>query len=67
MTAMTPADNRLLGKVAVITGAGSGIGLAIAERFHAAGACVVLGDISGQQAEVVVNADQRQVEVRHRG
>jgi NAD(P)-dependent dehydrogenase (short-subunit alcohol dehydrogenase family) len=37
--------DRLTGKVAVITGAGSGIGLATARRFTAEGAQVVLGDI----------------------
>jgi NAD(P)-dependent dehydrogenase (short-subunit alcohol dehydrogenase family) len=45
--------DRLIGKVAVITGAGSGIGLATARRFTAEGAQVVFGDIdptSGQAA-----------------
>jgi NAD(P)-dependent dehydrogenase (short-subunit alcohol dehydrogenase family) len=36
--------NRLAGKVAVVTGAGSGIGLATARRFAAEGAKVVCGD-----------------------
>ena len=36
----------LAGKVAVITGAASGIGLATARRFAAAGAAVVLSDIA---------------------
>lgn len=40
---------RLDGKVAIITGAGSGIGAATARRFHAEGAKVVLADLSGQQ------------------
>jgi NAD(P)-dependent dehydrogenase (short-subunit alcohol dehydrogenase family) len=37
--------SRLEGKTAVITGAGQGIGRAIAERFIAEGAQVVIGDI----------------------
>ena len=36
---------RLAGKVAVITGGGSGIGLAAARRMRAEGASIVVGDI----------------------
>jgi NAD(P)-dependent dehydrogenase (short-subunit alcohol dehydrogenase family) len=43
---------RLEGKVAVVTGAGSGIGAATAEAFHREGAKVVAADVSGQQEEV---------------
>ncbi len=41
----------LEGKVAVITGAASGIGLAMAERFAAAGARLVLGDWHAERLE----------------
>lgn len=37
---------RLKGKVAIITGAGQGIGRVIAMRLAAEGACVVIGDIN---------------------
>lgn len=49
-----PASRRLHNKVAVITGAGQGIGLASARAFVAEGARVVLAEIDpqlGQQAE----------------
>ncbi|CCN49258.1 putative 3-OXOACYL-(ACYL CARRIER PROTEIN) REDUCTASE [Vibrio nigripulchritudo MADA3029] len=41
----------LQGKVALVTGAASGIGLAIAKGFHDAGAHVVLVDVNSQQLE----------------
>jgi NAD(P)-dependent dehydrogenase (short-subunit alcohol dehydrogenase family) len=43
---------RLENKIAVITGAGSGMGRAMAELFVAEGAQVVLADISGKQDAV---------------
>lgn len=43
---------RLENKVALITGAGSGMGKAMAQMFAAEGARLVLADISGQQDEV---------------
>ncbi len=49
--------DRLVGKVAVVTGAGSGIGLATARRFAAEGAKVVCADIddeAGTKAAVEV-------------
>jgi NAD(P)-dependent dehydrogenase (short-subunit alcohol dehydrogenase family) len=45
-------SGRLEGKVAVVTGAGAGMGKAIVERFVREGAKVVAADISGLQNEV---------------
>src|SRR5258708_30279878 len=41
------------GRVAVVTGAASGIGRALAEAFVVAGSAVVLADLDGQEAESV--------------
>lgn len=43
--------DRLAGKVAIITGAGSGIGRAVAEVFHREGAKIVAADVSGQEKQ----------------
>jgi NAD(P)-dependent dehydrogenase (short-subunit alcohol dehydrogenase family) len=45
---------RLAGKVAVITGTASGIGLAIATRFAAEGASIVAGDWNTQRLDAAV-------------
>ncbi|MDP4973502.1 MAG: SDR family NAD(P)-dependent oxidoreductase, partial [Ilumatobacteraceae bacterium] len=41
------------GSVALVTGAGGGIGSALGERFHDAGATVVLSDRAGAGVEAV--------------
>src|SRR5215469_11119583 len=53
------ADRRLSGKAAIVTGAGSGIGRAVALRFADEGASVLVADVAADSAEGVAEEIRR--------
>ncbi len=57
---------RLQDRVAVVTGAGSGIGLASARRLAAEGAQVVAVDVDEAAGKTAAAADRRAVHRRRR-
>jgi 3-oxoacyl-[acyl-carrier protein] reductase len=54
------SDFNLAGRAALVTGGGGGIGLAIAQRFIRAGACVALADIRTDVCERVAESLRRE-------
>lgn len=54
-------SGKLAGKTALVTGAGSGIGKAIATKFVAEGAKVIVADFSGAQDEVAAKLGENAI------
>lgn len=55
--------NRLVGKIAVITGAGQGIGRAAAERFVREGACTIAVDVNREALESLEGCETQVVDI----
>jgi rhamnulose-1-phosphate aldolase/alcohol dehydrogenase len=56
-----PRPKPLATRIALVTGAASGIGKAIAARLAAEGACVVIADLDAEKAEAAASEISRQI------
>ncbi|KAL3440509.1 hypothetical protein BJX65DRAFT_300441 [Aspergillus insuetus] len=54
---MSAQGSRLHGKVAIVTGGGSGFGAAIIQRFSKEGAKVILGDVNAENGQKVASKE----------
>ena len=55
-----PKPKALSGRIALITGSAGGIGKAIAKKFAAEGACVIINDINAERMESAMKEFQQQ-------
>lgn len=53
------SSQRLSGKVAIVTGGGSGFGAAISQRFAQEGCSVIVADMNPEGGEKVASADPK--------